>query len=183
MLGQHDSVTAGSYYTLLLDQWNVSDATYGSCCASLMYVKGTTVAWKNVWNWGGGSRVKSFTNMQLNSGLNKQLSAIKSIWVGFFSVSFKYSFPFPDLLGNLGMATNLIGNCGFKCCIRSLHVVYSGRKQRQRDHDMACRLQCRSNFESIWFKGTSFSSCHKYFPCRLHLVRYSQSKHACFQAS
>ncbi|KAF8154603.1 glycoside hydrolase family 12 protein [Crassisporium funariophilum] len=76
--GQWDSVTAGPY-SLILDQWGASGASSGSDCASLTSFSGTTVAWKNPWTWVGGTGVKSYTNMQLNNGLNKQLSAIKSI--------------------------------------------------------------------------------------------------------
>ncbi|KAF9479821.1 glycoside hydrolase family 12 protein [Pholiota conissans] len=76
--GQWDTVTAGPY-SLLLDQWGASGASSGSDCAQLTSLSGTTIAWKNTWNWVGGNGVKSFTNIQLNSGLNKQLSAIKSI--------------------------------------------------------------------------------------------------------
>jgi xyloglucan-specific endo-beta-1,4-glucanase len=76
--GQWDSVAAGQY-SLILDQWGLSGASSGSDCAQLTTLSGTTVAWKTTWTWTGGSGVKSFTNMQLDSGLNKQLSAIKSI--------------------------------------------------------------------------------------------------------
>jgi len=76
--GQWDTVTAGQY-TLFLDQWGLSGATSGSDCASLTSLSGTTIAWKNAWNWVGGTGVKSFTNIGLNTGLNKQLSAIKTI--------------------------------------------------------------------------------------------------------
>jgi xyloglucan-specific endo-beta-1,4-glucanase len=76
--GQWDSVAAGQY-SLILDQWGLSGASSGSDCAQLTSLSGTTVAWKTTWTWTGGSGVKSFTNMQLDSGLNKQLSAIKSI--------------------------------------------------------------------------------------------------------
>ncbi|KAL0958812.1 hypothetical protein HGRIS_014131 [Hohenbuehelia grisea] len=76
--GQWDTVTAGPY-SLLLDQWGAGGASSGSQCASLTSFSGTTVAWKTTWNWQGGNGVKSFTNIQLNNGLNKQLSAIKSM--------------------------------------------------------------------------------------------------------
>ncbi|KAF8994059.1 glycoside hydrolase family 12 protein [Cyathus striatus] len=76
--GQWDTVTAGQY-SLLLDQWGKDGASSGSDCASLTSLSGTTIAWKSTWTWTGGNGVKSFTNIQLNSGLNKQLSAIKSI--------------------------------------------------------------------------------------------------------
>ncbi|KAG6856685.1 hypothetical protein H0H87_001900 [Tephrocybe sp. NHM501043] len=76
--GQWDSVTAGQY-TLYLDQWGLSGASSGSDCANLISLSGTTIAWKNTWTWTGGTGVKSYTNINLNSGLNKQLSAISSI--------------------------------------------------------------------------------------------------------
>ncbi|KAF7369095.1 Glycoside hydrolase family 12 protein [Mycena venus] len=76
--GQWDSVVAGSY-SLLLDQWGLSGASSGSDCASLTSLTGTTLAWKTTWTWTGGTGVKSFTNINVNSGINKQLSAIKSI--------------------------------------------------------------------------------------------------------
>ncbi|KAF8816434.1 glycoside hydrolase family 12 protein [Phlegmacium glaucopus] len=76
--GQWESVTAGQY-SLFLDQWGLSYASYGSNCATLTSLSNTTIAWNNTWTWVGNTGVKSFTNMQLNSGLNKQLSAIKSI--------------------------------------------------------------------------------------------------------
>ncbi|KAF8880523.1 concanavalin A-like lectin/glucanase [Infundibulicybe gibba] len=76
--GQWDTVTAGSY-SLLLDQWGLSGASSGSDCASLTSLSGTTLAWKTTWKWTGGNGVKSYTNIQLNSGLNKKLSAISSI--------------------------------------------------------------------------------------------------------
>ncbi|KAG6890041.1 hypothetical protein C0995_012498 [Termitomyces sp. Mi166 len=76
--GQWDSVTAGQY-TLFLDQWGLSGASSGSDCASITSLSGTTIAWKNTWTWVGGTGVKSYTNVALNSGLNKRLSDISSI--------------------------------------------------------------------------------------------------------
>ncbi|KAJ7705456.1 glycoside hydrolase family 12 protein [Mycena rosella] len=76
--GQWDSIAAGGY-SLLLDQWGLSGASSGSDCASLTTLTGTTLAWKTTWTWTGGTGVKSFTNIQANSGINKQLSAIASI--------------------------------------------------------------------------------------------------------
>ncbi|KAI0826590.1 concanavalin A-like lectin/glucanase domain-containing protein [Trametes gibbosa] len=76
--GQWDTVAAGQY-SLLLDQWGKDGATSGSQCASLVSLSGSTIAWKTTWQWAGGSGVKSFTNVQLNQGINKQLSAIKSM--------------------------------------------------------------------------------------------------------
>ena len=76
--GQWDTVTAGTY-ELLLDQWGASGATSGSQCANLVSLSGSTISWKTTWTWTGGSGVKSFTNIQLNQGINQQLSAISSI--------------------------------------------------------------------------------------------------------
>ncbi|KAJ7108546.1 concanavalin A-like lectin/glucanase [Mycena epipterygia] len=87
--GLFDSVTAGSY-SLLLDQWGASGATSGSDCANLVSLTGTTLSWKNVWTWTGGTGVKSFTNINVNSGLNQQLSAITTmpaVWTWSYSTS------------------------------------------------------------------------------------------------
>lgn len=78
--GQWDTVTA-TPYSLLLDQWGAGGASSGSQCANFVSQSGTTVAWKTTWTWVGGNGVKSFTNIQLNSGINKQLSAIKTMTV------------------------------------------------------------------------------------------------------
>ena len=79
--GQWDVVTAGQY-SLLLDQWGRDSATSGSQCANLVSLSGSTVSWRTNWSWTGGSGVKSCTNIQLNQGINKQLSAISSMPVG-----------------------------------------------------------------------------------------------------
>ncbi|KAJ7233870.1 concanavalin A-like lectin/glucanase domain-containing protein [Mycena haematopus] len=76
--GQWDTVVAGTY-SLLLDQWGLSGASSGSDCASLTSLSGTTLAWKTTWTWTGGTGVKSFTNINVNSGINQQLSAITTI--------------------------------------------------------------------------------------------------------
>ncbi|KAF5381601.1 hypothetical protein D9615_005423 [Tricholomella constricta] len=76
--GQWDTVIAGQY-TLYINQWGKSGASSGSDCAALTSLSGTTIAWKNTWNWVGGNGVKSYTNINLNSGLNKRLSAISTI--------------------------------------------------------------------------------------------------------
>jgi len=75
--GQWDTTTSGPYI-LYNNLWGESGAT-GSQCTSLSSISGTDIAWKTTWNWSGGSGVKSFANVALNSGLNKQISAIKSI--------------------------------------------------------------------------------------------------------
>jgi xyloglucan-specific endo-beta-1,4-glucanase len=76
--GQYDSVTAGQY-SLNLDQWGKASATSGQSCAQLTSLNGNTIAWTTTWTWSGGGGVKSYTDMQLNAGLNQKLSAITSI--------------------------------------------------------------------------------------------------------
>ncbi|KAF9063020.1 glycoside hydrolase family 12 protein [Rhodocollybia butyracea] len=76
--GQWDTDTSGNY-ELLLDQWGLADATSGSDCASITSTNGETIAWTATWTWTGGTSVKSFTDMQLNKGINQQLSAISTI--------------------------------------------------------------------------------------------------------
>ncbi|KZV98399.1 concanavalin A-like lectin/glucanase [Exidia glandulosa HHB12029] len=76
--GQWDTVNTGPY-TMYLDQWGISGAT-GSDCAQIQSLCGTTIKWTTTWSWSGGSSgVKTYTNINANTGLNKQLSAIKSI--------------------------------------------------------------------------------------------------------
>jgi xyloglucan-specific endo-beta-1,4-glucanase len=82
--GQWDSVTAGPY-TMFLDQWGASGATSGSQCSNIVSQNGNTISWKTTWKWTGGNGVKSFSNIQLNQGINKQLSAIKSMPVRIFT--------------------------------------------------------------------------------------------------
>ncbi|KII85971.1 glycoside hydrolase family 12 protein [Plicaturopsis crispa FD-325 SS-3] len=77
--GQWDTVAVGSTYTLNLDLWGESGATSGSQCSALTSVSGSTVAWVTNWTWTGGTGVKSFSSMQLDAGINQQLSAISSI--------------------------------------------------------------------------------------------------------
>ncbi|EMD36642.1 hypothetical protein CERSUDRAFT_124208 [Gelatoporia subvermispora B] len=76
--GQWDTVSA-SPYSLLLDQWGASGATSGSQCAHITNLSGDTIAWQTNWTWTGGSGVKSFSNIQLDDGINQQLSAISSM--------------------------------------------------------------------------------------------------------
>ncbi|KAI8970911.1 concanavalin A-like lectin/glucanase [Trametes punicea] len=76
--GQWDVVTAGPY-SLLLDQWGKDGATSGSQCANIISLSGNTISWRTNWTWTGGTGVKSFTNVQLNQGINQQLSAIQSM--------------------------------------------------------------------------------------------------------
>jgi xyloglucan-specific endo-beta-1,4-glucanase len=62
-------------YQLLADQWGAGGAS-GSQCVHL--IDGDTLAWYTSWEW-TGSGVKSFANVQLNSGVGQQLSAISSM--------------------------------------------------------------------------------------------------------
>lgn len=75
--GQWDTATEGNY-ELLLDQWGISGAT-GSQCAQVTSLSGSDIAWTTTWTWSGGSGVKSFTNIQLNEGVNVPLSSISSM--------------------------------------------------------------------------------------------------------
>ncbi|KIK57430.1 glycoside hydrolase family 12 protein [Collybiopsis luxurians FD-317 M1] len=78
LCGQWDTATSGNY-ELILDQWGLSGASSGSDCASITSLSGSTIAWTTSWTWVGGTGVKSFTNIQLNAGINRQLSAISTI--------------------------------------------------------------------------------------------------------
>ncbi|KAG5650786.1 hypothetical protein H0H81_011069 [Sphagnurus paluster] len=73
---QGDHFVAGEY-TLYLNQWGSAHGS-GSSCAALTSLSGTTIAWKNTWNWSAGGGIKSYTNINLN-GVSKQLSAVSSI--------------------------------------------------------------------------------------------------------
>jgi hypothetical protein len=91
-LGQWDTVVS-SPYTLYLDQWGTSGAS-GSTCANLISQSGTTISWKTTWNWNTGSGgVKVFPNIGLNSGINKQLSAISSIPVSSLLLGRPHEYP------------------------------------------------------------------------------------------
>lgn len=76
--GQFDSVNTGQY-SLLNNLWGESDAASGSQTSQITSMKGSTIAWKTNWTWTGGTQVKSFANIQLNTGINQQLSAISSM--------------------------------------------------------------------------------------------------------
>jgi xyloglucan-specific endo-beta-1,4-glucanase len=76
--GQYDSVNTGQY-SLLNNLWGESDAASGSQTSQITSMKGSTIAWKTNWTWTGGTQVKSFANIQLNTGINQQLSAISSM--------------------------------------------------------------------------------------------------------
>ncbi|KZP14586.1 glycoside hydrolase family 12 protein [Athelia psychrophila] len=76
---QYDTVAVGADYTLYTDLWGESGASSGSQCSTIVSTSGTNVAWSTTWQWAGGSGVKSFSNINLDVGLNVKLSAITSI--------------------------------------------------------------------------------------------------------
>ena len=86
-------MTAGRY-SLLLNHWGLSDATSGYGCAALTSLSSASIAWSNSWAWEGDNKIKSYTNMQLNEGLNKRLSAIKRMQVCFYERYFTMKYPF-----------------------------------------------------------------------------------------
>lgn len=82
LCGQYETFTSGSY-TLFTDLWGERGASSGSQCSTLESVDGNTVQWSTTWTWTGGTGIKSFSNIQLNAGVNQQLSAINSMPVRF----------------------------------------------------------------------------------------------------
>ncbi|KAG1776652.1 glycoside hydrolase family 12 protein [Suillus placidus] len=77
--GQWDTVNAGQY-SLFNDLWNEKNATWGIQSSQITSFSGSTIAWTSTYTWvGAPSQVKSFANIQLNTGINQQLSAISSI--------------------------------------------------------------------------------------------------------
>lgn len=85
--GQWDTIVA-SPYTLYVNQWGKSGATSGQSCGQFVSLSGSTASFKNAWTWAGGNGIKSYTNLNLNTGIGKQLSAIKSIPVRTFALLF-----------------------------------------------------------------------------------------------
>lgn len=145
--GQWDTVTA-SQYSLLLDLWGESGATSGSQCANLMSLSGSTISWKTTWTWTGGSGVKSFTNMQLNQGLNQQLSAISSMPVRFPSrmyTNIKSIEIVSHIIDYVDMVSEHFGYYRCRCCVRFIHVKHGRGLERERNHDLARQLQRRSH--------------------------------------
>ncbi|KAG8847055.1 hypothetical protein FRB96_001705 [Tulasnella sp. 330] len=67
-------------YTLENDQWGIAGYTGSQSAEALSCTSGTKLAWETTYTWtGGSSQVKSYTNVALNTGLGKKLSAITSI--------------------------------------------------------------------------------------------------------
>ncbi|KAL0577288.1 hypothetical protein V5O48_004681 [Marasmius crinis-equi] len=75
--GQYDSVVQEPY-TFYINQWGKIATTQGQSCGRITSLNGNTIGWENSWTWDGDG-IKSYTNMNLNQGINKQLSAIQSI--------------------------------------------------------------------------------------------------------
>ncbi|KAG1724517.1 glycoside hydrolase family 12 protein [Suillus paluster] len=66
--------------SVLYGQYESPNASSGSQTSHLTSLNGNTIAWKTSWTWTGGpTQVKSFSNVQLDSGINKQLDAIYSM--------------------------------------------------------------------------------------------------------
>jgi len=72
-------VVKASPYELQSNLWGASGASSGNQCTNFTSMNGNTVSWSTSWTWTGGNEVKSFSNIQLNSGIGKQLSAISSM--------------------------------------------------------------------------------------------------------
>jgi xyloglucan-specific endo-beta-1,4-glucanase len=76
---QYGTIKAGSNYVVYTDLWGQSGATSGQQCVHLTSVSGNTVGFSTTFTWNGGNGVKSFTNVNLNTGINKVLSQISTI--------------------------------------------------------------------------------------------------------
>ncbi|CAE6448053.1 unnamed protein product [Rhizoctonia solani] len=86
------------YYTIYNNLWG-KDAGTGSQQTQATSVNGKKVAWKTTYNWSGGPyNVKSYSNVGLNSGLGKRLSAISSIPTGWY---WTYSSASSNLVSNV----------------------------------------------------------------------------------
>lgn len=141
--GQWDSIDTGIQYSILLDQWGASGASSGVSCASLTSVSGSSVAWVNNWTWTGGTGVKSFTDVQLNDGVNQQLSAIGSMPVRIFH-SLRSSaidvcgskLNWFHRLDDLDLEPNHHRNNRRRCSLRYVHLHHIWRLRRQRNHDL-----------------------------------------------
>jgi len=72
------TVQSGSY-TVNTNLWGSTNANSGSQCTHLLSITGDVLKWYTNWEWNGGSGVKSYSNAQLDVGINKQLSAITSM--------------------------------------------------------------------------------------------------------
>ena len=77
LCGLWDTTSAGPY-TLQNNLWGVQPTINGSQCTTLTSYKKGAVGWQSVWSW-TGSGVKSYANIGITGGVNKQLSKIKSM--------------------------------------------------------------------------------------------------------
>ncbi|KZP14587.1 glycoside hydrolase family 12 protein [Athelia psychrophila] len=77
--GQYQTAAVGTDYTLNTNLWGLTSTTKGSQCSTLLSSNGTDVAWSTTWQWSTGGGVKSFSNINLEVGIDVQLSAITSI--------------------------------------------------------------------------------------------------------
>ncbi|KAG2049789.1 glycoside hydrolase family 12 protein [Suillus hirtellus] len=78
LTGKWDSAQAGQY-SLSNDFWNEQNADWGSQESQITSFSGSTIGWTTTYTWTGGYQVKTFTNVQLNTGINQQLSAFSSM--------------------------------------------------------------------------------------------------------
>ncbi|KAL5486334.1 hypothetical protein ACEPAI_7380 [Sanghuangporus weigelae] len=78
LCGQFDSAIEGPY-TLFLDQFGSSGATSGSQCAQVTALSGSAISWTTNWTWTGGNGVKSFSNINLDANIGRQLNEIQSL--------------------------------------------------------------------------------------------------------
>lgn len=81
------NVVPMSSYSLMTDLWGSSNGV-GSQCATIYSVTHNTVAWSTNYTWWDSTSIMSYTNIQLDKGLNQQLAAISSMPVCFLLSSF-----------------------------------------------------------------------------------------------
>ncbi|KAG8910148.1 hypothetical protein FRC01_006521 [Tulasnella sp. 417] len=79
LCGQWDTENEGGIYILQNNLWGMTSYN-GYQCSQVTSQSGTTVAWKTSYTWSGGPyQVKSYSNLDLQGGLKKQISTITSI--------------------------------------------------------------------------------------------------------
>ncbi|KAG8910049.1 hypothetical protein FRC01_006579 [Tulasnella sp. 417] len=83
LYGQWDTESEGGIYILQNNLWGMTGYT-GYQCSQATSQSGTTVGWKTIYTWSGGPyQVKSYSNLDLQGGLKKQIStstSIPSMW-------------------------------------------------------------------------------------------------------
>ncbi|KAL0575383.1 hypothetical protein V5O48_006596 [Marasmius crinis-equi] len=71
---------ANGRFILENNLWGQAAATSGTQSSQVTATNGNTITWHTTYNWvGGQGQVKSYANLDLRTGLGKQLSAISSI--------------------------------------------------------------------------------------------------------